>query len=152
MKRKSRAQYLAEGILMILWVVMILIVTLLLWKRGEDMGFVLFLLVVLLGIGVYDVYRWFRYDQIKWSEEDLRPLTRRECRNALLADGFSLLMWLLVLWLRVKTYRRLEDDLLDLFMVITYGGLVLECGMRVIFAWLKYIRAGERDDLPAGTN
>ena len=152
MKRRSRAQYLAEGILMILWVVMILIVTLLLWKRGEDMGFVLFLLVVLLGIGVYDVYRWFRYDQIKWSEEDLRPLTRRECRNALLADGFSLLMWLLVLWLRVKTYRRLEDDLLDLFMVITYGGLVLECGMRVIFAWLKYIRAGERDDLPAGTN
>ena len=154
MKRRSRAEYLAEGILMILWSVVLLIVTLLLRKRyGYDMGFMLFLIVVLLGLGGHSIYRWFRYDKTKWSEEDLRILTRKECRNAVLGDVFVLLIWVLNLWIRLDTFRPFEDDVvMNIFLVAAYGGLVLLWGQRTVFDWLKYIRAGEQDDLPAGTN
>jgi len=146
MKRRSRAEYLAEAVLMTLGGGGAWIGNVVTWK-DHDGAYRAFFLVALifLGIAAYDWYRWLRYDRIEWSEEDLRVLTRKECRSEAIWGTLNVLLWGVVMWLNLCKFDPARDEGIVL-LAILFAVFILTHAQRAVFAWLKYIRSGERDD------
>lgn len=152
MKRTSRAEYLAEAVLMTLGGGAALIGNIAAWKDHDGAYRSLFLIALaFLGLAAYDWYRWFRYDKIQWSEEDLRVLTRKECRSEAIWATVNVLLWCFVMWLNLRNFDPTRDGGFG-FMTTLFAVVILTHAQRAAFTWMKYIRSGERDDLPAGTN
>lgn len=147
MKRRSKAEYLTEAILMTLGGGAALIGNIVAWNAYDGAYRVFFLLALtFLGLAAYDWYRWFRYDKTQWSEEDLRILTRKECRNEAVGSTVNVLLWCFVLWLNLRNFDSARDEEIVL-VAILFAVCILTHALRGLFAWLKYIRSGERDNL-----